>query len=105
MDERTRHNLIDTGCPEPLICEYERLGGADARMRCLRSHRRELLEGMLLPAAGPAAAAQDREPRPRPNNAEVNFEISAADMDALKAAERIRDYGDSSFFPVFGGKL
>lgn len=39
------------------------------------------------------------------NNAEVNFEISAAHMDALKAAEHIRDYSDSSFFPVFGGKL
>ena len=38
-------------------------------------------------------------------NADVDFEISAEDMALLKAAEQIKDYGDSSFFPVFGGKL
>lgn len=38
-------------------------------------------------------------------NAAVDFEISAEDMALLKAAERIKDYGDSSFFPVFGGRL
>ena len=39
------------------------------------------------------------------NDADVDFEISAEDMEALKAAEHIKDYGDSSFFPVYGGKL
>ena len=39
------------------------------------------------------------------NNADVDFAISDADMETLKAAERIKDYGESSFFPVFGGKL
>ena len=39
------------------------------------------------------------------SNGEVDFTISAEDMEALKHIERIRDYGDSSFFPVFGGKL
>lgn len=39
------------------------------------------------------------------NNADVDFEISPSDMEALLAAEHISDYGDSSFFPVFGGKL
>ncbi len=39
------------------------------------------------------------------NNADVDFEISAKDLDALKAADHIKDYGDASFFPVFGGKL
>lgn len=39
------------------------------------------------------------------SNAEVDFEISAADMEILKRIERIKDYGDASFFPVFGGKL
>lgn len=38
-------------------------------------------------------------------NARVDFEISADDMDALNGAARLADYGDSSFFPVFGGKL
>ena len=39
------------------------------------------------------------------NNAELNFEISDADMETLKAIEKIDDYGEHSFFPVFGGKL
>ena len=38
-------------------------------------------------------------------NADVGFEISSADMEILKATERIKDYGEHSFFPVFGGKL
>ena len=39
------------------------------------------------------------------SNGEVDFVISDEDMAILKSIERIRDYGDSSFFPVFGGKL
>ena len=39
------------------------------------------------------------------SNGEVDFTISTEDMETLKRIERIRDYGDSSFFPVFGGKL
>ena len=39
------------------------------------------------------------------SNAEVDFEISTADMEILKHIERIKDYGDASFFPVFGGKI
>ena len=39
------------------------------------------------------------------SNADVDFEISAQDMETLRDVERISDYGDSSFFPVFGGKL
>ena len=39
------------------------------------------------------------------DNAALDFEISAADMEALKGLERIKDYGRSSFFPVYGGKL
>ena len=39
------------------------------------------------------------------NNADVDFQISAADMDKLCHAEKISDYGDASFFPVYGGRL
>jgi len=39
------------------------------------------------------------------DNAARDFEISAADMEALKQAERIKDYGEASFFPVYGGKM
>lgn len=39
------------------------------------------------------------------NNADLDFVISDADMETLKNAEQIHDYGEHSFFPVFGGKL
>lgn len=39
------------------------------------------------------------------NNAELNFAISDADMETLKNVEHIQNYGEHSFFPVFGGKL
>ncbi|RLQ93600.1 aldo/keto reductase [Falsibacillus albus] len=39
------------------------------------------------------------------NNAELDFVISDADMEALKNVEPIQDYGEHRFFPVFGGKL
>lgn len=39
------------------------------------------------------------------SNAAVDFVISNADMDVLKDIERIKDYGEHGFFPVFGGKL
>lgn len=38
------------------------------------------------------------------SNAAVDFAISAADMETLKSAERIRDYGEASVFPVYGGR-
>ncbi len=38
-------------------------------------------------------------------NAEVDFEISAEDMEALKRFKKIESYGNSSGFPVYGGRL
>lgn len=38
------------------------------------------------------------------SNAALDFEISAADMRTLKSAERIKDYGKSSVFPVYRAK-
>ena len=38
-------------------------------------------------------------------NAEVDFEISAEDMDVLKNIKHIESYGANSGFPVYGGKL
>ncbi len=38
-------------------------------------------------------------------NADVDFTISDEDMEILKHLEKIKDYGEHSFFPVFGGKL
>ena len=39
------------------------------------------------------------------SNADVDFVISDEDMEILKHLEKIDNYGDSSFFPVDGGKL
>ena len=39
------------------------------------------------------------------SNADVDFVISDEDMEILKNVDKIDNYGDSSFFPVFGGKL
>ena len=39
------------------------------------------------------------------NNADLDFPISSEDLDFLKNIERIKDYGEASLFPVYGGKL
>lgn len=39
------------------------------------------------------------------DNAKVDFAISDSDMELLKNIERIRDYGEFSGFPVYGGKM
>ena len=39
------------------------------------------------------------------SNAQMDFVISDEDMEALKNMERIKDYGESSGFPVYGGKM
>lgn len=38
-------------------------------------------------------------------NADVDFEIAGADMETLMNVVQLDDYGDSNFFPVYGGKL
>lgn len=43
-------------------------------------------------------------PRHMADNARVDFEISAEDMEVLKAMKPLKDYGEYSFFPVFSGK-
>ena len=39
------------------------------------------------------------------DNAKVDFVISETDMETLKQMERIKDYGEFSGFPVYGGKM
>ena len=36
---------------------------------------------------------------------QVDFEISAEDMEVLKNFKKIESYGESSGFPVYGGKM
>ena len=44
-------------------------------------------------------------PKHMKTNAAVDFVISDEDMEILKHLEKMKDYGEHSFFPVFGGKL
>lgn len=39
------------------------------------------------------------------NNYELDFNISDEDMEILKNIKKIENYGDSSYFPVYGGRL
>ena len=39
------------------------------------------------------------------NDSKVDFMISDSDMEKLKAVERIKNYGEFSGFPVYGGKM
>lgn len=53
---------------------------------------------------GLVALPKTANPEHMAANADVDFEISKADMAAL-AALTVNDYGDASHFPVYGGKL
>jgi len=52
---------------------------------------------------GMVALPKTRTPAHMKTNAEVDFEISPADMEALKSIGSI-DYGEASMFPVFAGR-
>lgn len=54
---------------------------------------------------GLAVIPKTANPNHMKNNAELDFVISDADMKILKNVEPIQDYGEHSYFPVFGGKL
>lgn len=53
----------------------------------------------LLPLPKTANPAHMKE------NADVDFAISDEDMDHLKNVEHIKDYGEASMMPVYGGKM
>lgn len=50
---------------------------------------------------GLAALPKTANPAHMKSNAEVDFEISAEDMEVLRGIETIKDYGDASVFPVY----
>ena len=54
---------------------------------------------------GMVALPKTSNPVRMKENAHVDFEISPQDMEELNGTTHLADYGDSSFFPVFGGKL
>ncbi len=79
----------------PLVAQVAEHYGVTPAQLCVR-YCLELGMVPLPKTANPAHLA---------NNAEVDFQISATDMDILCHAEKIHDYGEASFFPVYGGRL
>ena len=54
---------------------------------------------------GAISLPKTANPEHMKSNAEVDFTISAEDMEALKNFKKIESYGASSGFPVYGGKM
>ena len=54
---------------------------------------------------GAISLPKTENPEHMKTNAEVDFEISAEDMETLKHFKHIESYGMSSGFPVYGGKI
>ncbi len=79
----------------PAIAEMAQKYGVTVAQLCIRY---DLQLGMI-------TLPKTANPEHMESNAQVDFEISAEDMDILKSLDKIENYGDSSFFPVFGGKL
>lgn len=53
---------------------------------------------------GMVALPKTATPQHMKANADVDFNISGEDLNTLKNFEKIKDYGEYSFFPVFSGK-
>lgn len=53
---------------------------------------------------GMAALPKTANPEHMKTNADVDFQISAEDMEVLKKMQKIENYGEYSMFPVFSGK-
>ena len=79
----------------PAIAEMAKKYGISIPQLCIRY---DIQLGMIV-------LPKTADPDHMRTNADVEFEISDADMEILKHSDRIDNYGDSSFFPVFGGKL
>ena len=54
---------------------------------------------------GAVSLPKTANPEHMKTNAEVDFEITAEDMETLKKFKKIESYGANSGFPVYGGKL
>jgi diketogulonate reductase-like aldo/keto reductase len=80
---------------DPTIAAMAGKYGVSVAQLCIRY----CLELGMLPLPKTANPAHMRE------NAAVDFQIAIDDLEALKAAAPIQNYGDASRFPVFSGKL
>ncbi len=79
----------------PAIAEMAKKYGVSVPQLCIRY---DIQLGLIV-------LPKTANPEHMKTNADVEFVISDKDMEVLKHIERIKDYGDSSFFPVYGGKL
>ncbi len=79
----------------PAIAEMAKKYGVSVPQLCIRY---DIQLGMIV-------LPKTANPEHMKTNADVEFVISDEDMEVLKHIERIKDYGSSSFFPVYGGKL
>lgn len=79
----------------PAIAEMAKKYGVSVPQLCIRY---DIQLGMIV-------LPKTADPEHMKDNADVGFVISDEDMETLKNIERIENYGDHSFFPVFGGKL
>ena len=77
------------------IAEIAKKYGVSVPQLCIRY---DLQLGMI-------TLPKTANPEHMKSNADVEFEITAEDMEVLKNIEHIKDYGEHGFFPVFGGKL
>ena len=78
----------------PMIAEMAARYGVSAAQLCIRY----VLE------LGAVALPKTADPEHMEVNAAVDFAITPDDMELLKQAAPIKDYGEFSFFPVFSGK-
>lgn len=53
---------------------------------------------------GMVSLPKTANPEHMKSNSDIDFTISAEDMETLKHFDKIKDYGEYSFFPVFSGK-
>lgn len=54
---------------------------------------------------GTVSLPKTANPEHMKSNSDLDFEISSEDMEKLKNFKKIESYGNSSIFPVYGGKL
>lgn len=99
---RTQDILVEAYSPiahgealkNPMIAEMAAKYGVSAAQLCIRY----VLE------LGAVALPKTADPEHMKANAAVDFDITPDDMELLKQAAPIKDYGEFSFFPVFSGK-
>ena len=80
---------------QPKIAAIAKKYGVTVPQLCIRYTLQ--LGAISLPKTG--------NPEHMKSNAQLDFEISAEDMELLKNFEKIKSYGDSGNFPVYGGKM